>query len=114
MLKVLTFLRTDRVAKNKDGESTKWICILIPVMRSHLKSMGVTLPPDFGDRLKSLYRKQYKKPSPQLFLSTTSSLTGIPSGDKWRQSPDCTYQRAAMVQRAAISPATLEILDKGI
>lgn len=94
-------------------EDQSWVSILIPSLREHLAVKGEKLSPDFGERLKTLYKSQYKKPSPQLFLSPKSSLTQIPSGDKWRHSHDCVYKRAAMVQRAAISPATLEILDKG-
>ena len=114
ILQVLTFLLTDRKAKNSNKEVTPWICILPSAFKAHLNKKGVTTNPgNFFDKLPSIYKSSYKKPTPHLFLSETSTLTRIPTGDKWRSSPKCVYARACMIERAALSPDTLAILDKG-
>lgn len=113
-MQVLTFLRTERRAKNYENELSTWICLLGPVFKAHLKKKGIKIHPDFFHKMSNIYKTSYKKPSPHLFLSANSKLAKIPTGDKWRSSPECVYSRATMIERCVLSPATLQILDKGI
>lgn len=104
-------MRTDSKARNQAGEMVGWVSILVEIMKIHLGEKGISLPANFTDQLKKTFKKKYRKPSPQLFLSRESTLTRIPAGKKWRSSPQCEYLRAVMIERTALSPLTLNILD---
>ena len=110
---MLTYLKTNGKARNSEGEMTEWICILISSLRAALKKKGISSNPSFAEELRAVYKTGFKKSSHQLFLSPNSSLLQLPSGDKWRHSPECYYGRASMIERSCLSKDTLCILDKG-
>ena len=113
-IQVLTFIRTDRKAKNNNGDSSTWICLLVDQLRAHMKSKGMQVPASFQESLASIYKGSFRSSAQNLFLKPGSSLQKIPTGEAGRQSPECLYVRSVMVECSVISKETLQKLDKGL
>lgn len=79
----------------------------------HMDSKGKKLPAGFQDTLQSLYGASFRQSAPILFLKPGSTHDKLPSGEAGRQCADCCYVRCCTIERKALSPETLQVLDKG-
>lgn len=93
-----------------EDELIECIAFLPDKLKEHLIAKGEKLPPDFLSKIKSLYKRKCN--TPHLFLSSSSSLSAIPAGQRWRTSSECVYLRPAMLPKSSLMPSTLELLDK--
>ena len=85
----------------------------MPQLRVHLATKGVELQNDLNDHLQSLFGDTVTLSAPTLFLKPGSTLNKIPTGDRGRHSPSCTYVRAVLIDRSAFSHDLVTQLDKG-
>ena len=106
-------MRTDRKTKESSGETTNWVCLLIPQLKNHMDNKEKRLPSGFQDALQSLYGASFRQSAPTLFLKPGSTRDSLPTGETGRRSADCCYVRCCMIERNKLTAETLKIQDKG-